>query len=314
MPGRFENWDKAVFMAHVHEDQERVRALCAKLQSHGVAPWFDEEQLLPGDDWDSRIQSAIDQCRLFVACLSPASVTKEGYFQRELRTALARMERKPSGSVFFVPVLLEPVDVPDVTVGSSSINRYQYCRLYAKGGLDQLLRSLERVIPLTGWEPPRFSKTPSAVNGVTQGSAALDTYRSLFLVDTEDPSDRTQQELETLKLHFPRFKCQLVDPGRIAHVAGPLMTNKGKTYTVHLDVPPHYPYVPPRISIDEIRGQNHYPHTYIDGTICLMNLNQWSPTLSLSFMLVKATVWLKKLEIWEESGRWPGLHQIRASS
>lgn len=40
-----------VFLCHASGDKITVRALCARLRAAGTDPWLDEEQLLPGQDW-----------------------------------------------------------------------------------------------------------------------------------------------------------------------------------------------------------------------------------------------------------------------
>ena len=75
-----------IFLAHASEDKDRVRDLYSKLVDHGFAPWLDEMQLLPGQNWQIEIAKAIRESDIFVACLSRISVRKRGYVQRELRT------------------------------------------------------------------------------------------------------------------------------------------------------------------------------------------------------------------------------------
>lgn len=48
-----------------------------------------------------------------LAFLSPRSIGKVGYVQRELRHALRHRDRRPLGNRFIIPVLVEACDVPD---------------------------------------------------------------------------------------------------------------------------------------------------------------------------------------------------------
>jgi signal recognition particle subunit SEC65 len=70
------------FISYVHEDTERVDALCTALKAAGIAVWRDREQLWPGDEWKVEIRRAIEQNSLaFIACFSDASAVREKSYQ-----------------------------------------------------------------------------------------------------------------------------------------------------------------------------------------------------------------------------------------
>jgi len=94
------NWNKTIFLAHASEDKEYVRRLYKELKDNGLEPWLDEVNLLPGVRWDDEIKEAIKKSRFFLACLSKHSVSKNGYVQKELRTALAELEQKSFNSIY----------------------------------------------------------------------------------------------------------------------------------------------------------------------------------------------------------------------
>ena len=74
-----------VFLCHASQDKPVVRGLYQKLLAEGwMDPWLDEEQLLPGQDWDMEIEKAVEAADAVIVCLSNNSVTKEGYVQKEL--------------------------------------------------------------------------------------------------------------------------------------------------------------------------------------------------------------------------------------
>lgn len=92
-----------VFLAHASEDKPPVRKIHSKLEAHGFKPWLDEIDLLAGQNWQDEIQKAIRESDIFVACLSRLSVSKQGYVQREFRTALNVYAEKPPGSIYLIP-------------------------------------------------------------------------------------------------------------------------------------------------------------------------------------------------------------------
>ncbi|MGY1681452.1 TIR domain-containing protein [Geodermatophilus sp. SYSU D01176] len=124
------------FLCHSSGDKERVRNLYHQLKRDGVPCWFDEEDLLPGQDWEDEIRKAIRACQYVLACLSQASITKTGYVQKELNYALDVADEQPPGSIFLIPVLLEPCEVPD------RLKKRHWAELYNPSGYQRLLKSL----------------------------------------------------------------------------------------------------------------------------------------------------------------------------
>ncbi|ADB73515.1 toll/interleukin-1 receptor domain-containing protein [Geodermatophilus obscurus] len=124
------------FLCHSSGDKERVRDLYLRLRGDGVPCWFDEEELLPGQDWESEIRKAIRTCQYVLACLSQASITKTGYVQKELKYALDVADEQPPNSIFLIPVRLEPCEVPD------RLKKFHWADLYNPNGYQRLLKSL----------------------------------------------------------------------------------------------------------------------------------------------------------------------------
>ena len=67
-----------VFLCHASDDKAAVRQLYRRLKDDGLNPWLDEEDILPGKDWDTEIRDAIANSSAIIACLSPASVIRVG--------------------------------------------------------------------------------------------------------------------------------------------------------------------------------------------------------------------------------------------
>jgi chromosomal replication initiator protein len=67
-----------VFLCHSAEDKAAVRVLYHRLKSSGIEPWFDEFDLLPGQEWDREIGNAVRSSDAVLICLSSASVNKIG--------------------------------------------------------------------------------------------------------------------------------------------------------------------------------------------------------------------------------------------
>ncbi len=103
-----------VFLCHSLQDKPIVRELYQRLNAEGwIDPWLDEEKLLPRQDWDMKIEKAVEDADAVIVCLSNNSVTKDGYVQKELNKVLSIAEQKPEGTIFIIPLRLEDCQPPN---------------------------------------------------------------------------------------------------------------------------------------------------------------------------------------------------------
>lgn len=127
-----------VFLCHSKDDKETVRKLYWQLIKDNYDVWFDEEKLIPGQDWDLEIRKAVRSSDIVVICLSKNSVAKAGYIQKEIKFALDIADEQPEGSIFLIPARLEECDVP------SRLNRYQWVNMFDSAGYKRLKGALTR--------------------------------------------------------------------------------------------------------------------------------------------------------------------------
>jgi len=127
-----------VFLCHALGDKATVRSLYRKLKADGFTPWLDEENILPGQDWDNEIRRAVRASHVVVVCLSTSSITKEGYVQKEIKSALDVADEKPPGTIFLIPARLELCDLPE------RLRRWQCVDLFDSRGYERLVAALEK--------------------------------------------------------------------------------------------------------------------------------------------------------------------------
>lgn len=125
-----------VFLCHSSGDKPKVRALYHQLCKDGVNAWLDEENLLPGQDWQIVISKAVRNSDIVIVCLSKGSVTKEGYVQKEIKQALDVADEKPEGTIFIIPLRLEECDVPE------RLSKWHWVNLFDDSGYQRLMRAL----------------------------------------------------------------------------------------------------------------------------------------------------------------------------
>jgi len=127
-----------VFLCHSSKDNREVRELYQQLRSDGFAPWLDEEELLPGQDWHQEITRAVRGSHVVIICLSASSISKTGYVQKEIKYALDVAEEQPEGTIFLIPLKLEECDTPD------RLRRWHWVKLFEQSGYEKLVSALRR--------------------------------------------------------------------------------------------------------------------------------------------------------------------------
>jgi formylglycine-generating enzyme required for sulfatase activity len=126
-----------IFLCHASEDKAQVREVYQRLKALGFAPWLDEMDILPGQDWDYEIERALETADFVIVFLSTRSVEKVGYVQREFRRALYHAEEMPESFIHTIPVKLDNCLVP------RRFSRHQWANLYEDGAFDRIVRALQ---------------------------------------------------------------------------------------------------------------------------------------------------------------------------
>ena len=134
------------FVSYVHEDKEIVERLCSELREKGVALWLDREKILAGEPWRVAIRKAIRDGTFFIACLSQSSQSKRrSYMNEELVLAIEEIRLRPAERIWFIPVLLEPIEIPELEIGGGrTLSSLNYIALYENWneGVESLLKVL----------------------------------------------------------------------------------------------------------------------------------------------------------------------------
>jgi len=141
---------KAVFLSYARQDTDAAKRIAEALRGFGVEVWFDQAELHGGDAWDAKIRRQIRECALFVPLVSQQTEARaEGYFRREWKIAIDRMQDMGSSRTFMVPVVIDDTtesgaDVPE------EFMRYQWTRLSGGAPTPEFVALVKRLL-----EPPR---------------------------------------------------------------------------------------------------------------------------------------------------------------
>jgi hypothetical protein len=125
-----------IFLSYAREDEERVETLYQKLSDAGFKPWMYKKDILPGEQWKSRIPQAIRHSDFFLVCLSANSVDKRGWIQKEIKEALDTWQEMLDSDIYLIPVRLEDCRVPE------RLSDFQWVNLFEKDGWTRLVEAI----------------------------------------------------------------------------------------------------------------------------------------------------------------------------
>jgi cold shock CspA family protein len=148
-----------VFISYAKEDIAFAEKLRKDLIQAGIKPWMDSSDLLPGQNWELSISSAIRDCRYFIALLSSHSVGKKGYVQREIRNALKVAQEYPPDKVYIIPLR---IDVCEPTFEDLKV--FQIFNFFPD--YDQCFKNILRVLEFETIEKPALINID---NGIRSG-------------------------------------------------------------------------------------------------------------------------------------------------
>ena len=99
---------QAVFLSYASQDAEAAKRICEALREAGVEVWFDQNELVGGDQWDGKIRGQISSCALFVPVISNNTQARlEGYFRIEWKLAARRTHAMASAKAFLLPIVID---------------------------------------------------------------------------------------------------------------------------------------------------------------------------------------------------------------
>lgn len=140
-----------IFLGYPSEHEETAWQVFEFLRSKGDDVWFDKVSLIAGVDWDQERDRGQREAELVVHLCSEAILKRAGVVNREIRQTLRLVEDQPLGSLYVIPIRLEPIKMP------VELTRFQYFD-FGDGWEERLLDGVEkRRAQLAGniSEPPR---------------------------------------------------------------------------------------------------------------------------------------------------------------
>lgn len=143
-----------IFISYASEDKEIVEEIFTSLTQKGHTVWMDKKNLVPGQNWKIEIEKAINFSDIFLACLSNNSVDKQGYVQKELKTALDFADQKPESTIYIVPIRLDNCEVP------FSLKELQWANYFEPNGMELILNAINHAISVENSKTPEGNTLP----------------------------------------------------------------------------------------------------------------------------------------------------------
>lgn len=127
------------FLSYAKEDKQKVENVMEKLHRHGVLTWYDEKDLIPGDDWKAKIEEAIEKSDYVLVFLSSDTMQKTGYKNKEIKYALEQRDLRPSGKRYIIPILLDECEPP------RRFSEIQWLMAWKKNWQNKLLAAVGKI-------------------------------------------------------------------------------------------------------------------------------------------------------------------------
>lgn len=129
---------RVVFICHAKEDKDHAIRLYNQLKKNDICPWLDENDLVPGQDWDREIKKVIEQCDVILILISNNSISKRGYVQTEIKKALNVADMIPEGYIYIIPVRIEDCVLPE------SIKKWHSFDLFKQDDFNKLIDAINK--------------------------------------------------------------------------------------------------------------------------------------------------------------------------
>lgn len=112
---RIKGWlpeKQRIFVIYSHKDIDFAINFVENLKSAGFDPWFDRDEILPGQKIESAIAEGIAQSTVAVLLVSKNLNSESKYINDEIELALSMMRTKGEAYSPIIPVVLDDATVP----------------------------------------------------------------------------------------------------------------------------------------------------------------------------------------------------------
>jgi isopentenyl diphosphate isomerase/L-lactate dehydrogenase-like FMN-dependent dehydrogenase len=131
---------KRVFVIYSHKDQERASDLVKKLREEGFDPWFDKDEITPGQKIEDALISGLAHSAAAILLVSKNTESPSRYLSLEIDVALSSMGSKNLKFSPIIPVRLDEQPVP------KEFENVSWIQLESDEDFKRLVRGLHMVL------------------------------------------------------------------------------------------------------------------------------------------------------------------------
>lgn len=128
-----------IFIVYSHKNKEKAQELSEELRSLGFNPWFDQQELLPGQKWQEAIKQAIEDSAIALYLVSKNTEKSKGFISNEMKAAMQVLRARSDTYSPVIPVLLEESALPEELTNVHAVKYYE------ESGRENLNRGLKRI-------------------------------------------------------------------------------------------------------------------------------------------------------------------------
>ncbi len=89
-----------VFISHAHTDEPLVKKVAAVLEDAGLEVWDDTREIMPGDNWASKVAQALQESEAMVVLLTPDAL-RSSWVRRDIEYGIQKSSPKKMFHGFF---------------------------------------------------------------------------------------------------------------------------------------------------------------------------------------------------------------------
>ena len=233
-----------VFLSYASQDRPAVQEIYDALKlENWIDPWLDKAKILPGQDWQMVIETAVDDADVAILCFSNQSVNKEGYVQREIRYAYNIALEKPEGTIFLIPLRLDECEIPRKL---QYLQRVDYFDVEKTNAYADLLDALK----------VRYEQKFGIGNHRTR---RLEENTVKSKDEVEARAVKESEKKETDKEKTPSLPPRKTDPAILAALIGGVLTVIAALIPVFANLFSDSPASTPTITVTSISTATHTP-------------------------------------------------------
>jgi len=131
---------RRIFIIYANRDREKATEVVKKLREMGYNPWFDVDEIAPGQKWTHTIMKGIAESAVALLLVSKNIRAEDGFVSKELDAAMSTMTSRDESFSPVIPILLDESPVP------MQLRDVHWVDLRNKEGYEQLEKGLKRIL------------------------------------------------------------------------------------------------------------------------------------------------------------------------